>query len=157
GWRSKGIPPVRARYSPEYAKRLLALEHQAALFRRGDSAVVVVAWSVARDTSLSAAAQTSAELKAALVLTKGDEHDATIVRSVPAGVRGTLRATASWGSMLMSVEVGAPSHRTLARARYGVRRSDQPGSRVQMSDLVLFDPYDGMPNALDDVLAHMRT
>ena len=49
GWRSKGIPPVRARYSPVYAKRLLPLEHQSALFRRGDSALVLASWSVAKD------------------------------------------------------------------------------------------------------------
>jgi hypothetical protein len=57
----------------------------------------------------------------------------------------------------LSAEISAPSYRTLARARYGVRGSDQPGSRVQISDLILFDPYEGMPNTLDDVVPHMRT
>jgi len=133
------------------------LEHQAALFRRGDSALVAVAWSVARDTALAAAAGKPNELSAALVLTKGVEGDATIARAERPGVRGTLTAKASWGSMLMSTEVAAPSRKTLARARYGVRGSDQPGSRVQVSDVLLFDPYDGMPNTLEDVIPHMRT
>jgi hypothetical protein len=156
-WRSKGVPPVRARYAPAYARRLVPLEHQAALFRRGDSALVAVAWSVARDTALAAAAGAPNELSAALVLTKGIEGDAIIARAENPGVRGTLTAKASWGSMLMSTEVAAPSRKTLARARYGVRGSDQPGSRVQVSDVLLFDPYDGMPNRLEDVIPHMRT
>jgi hypothetical protein len=155
GWRSKGIPPVRARYSPAYARRLVPLEHQSAVFRRGDSALVVVSWSLGGDTALVAAAPN--ERSAALVLTKGEEHDAVIVRSDRPGERGTLRATASWGSMLLSAEVAAPSRRTLARARYGVRGSDQPGSRVQISDLLFFDPYDGMPASLDEAVPHMRT
>jgi hypothetical protein len=156
GWRSKGIPPVRARYAPEYARRLLPLEHQSALFRRGDTALVAVAWSVARDTALEAAAQ-AGELSAALVLTKGEEGDASVARAERPGTRGTLSAKMPWGSMLMSVEVGAPSRRTLARARYGVRGTEMPGSRVQMSDVLLFEPYDGMPMNLDDAIPRMLT
>jgi hypothetical protein len=154
-WRSKGIPPVPARYAPAYAKRLLPLAHQEALFRRGDSALVVVAWSVAADSALSVAARPPGQLSAALVLTKGDPADATIVHAEHPADRGVLTATAAWGSMLMSTEVAAPAGKTLARARYGVRGSDQPNSRVQISDLLLFDPYDGMPNRLEDALPHM--
>jgi hypothetical protein len=59
--------------------------------------------------------------------------------------------------MLMSAEVEAPSRKTLARARYGLRGSDALNSRVQVSDLVLFQPYDSMPARLEDVLPHMRS
>jgi len=156
GWRSKGIPPVRARYSPVYAKRLIPLEHQSALFRRGDSAMVMVAWSVAKDEQLSAAADAS-ELTSAMVLTRGDERDAAFVRGQSAGRTGHLMARSAWGSMLLSVEVAAAKRQTLARARYGVRRSDSPQSRIQVSDIVLFEPYDGMPASAEDVLPHMRT
>jgi tetratricopeptide (TPR) repeat protein len=156
GWRSKGIPPVRSRYSPVYAKRLIPLEHQSALFRRGDSAMVMVAWSVAQDEQLAAAADAK-ELTAALVLTRGDERDAAIARSDSPERTGTLMARSAWGSMLMSVEVAAAKYQTLARARYGVRRSDAPQSRIQVSDIVLFEPYEGMPSSAEDVLPHMRT
>jgi hypothetical protein len=71
--------------------------------------------------------------------------------------RGALQAKSAWGSMLMSVEIAAPSRQTLARARYGVRRSDAPQSRIQVSDIVLFEPFDGMPTSAEDVLPHMRT
>ena len=156
-WRSKGLGRVLARYAPAYARRLVPLEHQAGLFRRGDSALVVTAWSVAADTALAAAAQTPDELTAALALTKGDPKDTSIARDRSPGTRGTLLAAAPWGSMLLSLEVAAPARRTLARARYGVRGSDVPGSRVQMSDVVLFEPHDSMPRRLEDVLPHLRT
>lgn len=156
GWRSKGIPPVRARYAPVYAERLLPLEHQSALFRRGDSAMVMVAWSVANDEQLAGAVE-SRELTAAMVLTRGEEKDAVIVHDDATQARGSFMARSAWGAMLLSVEVSAPKRQTLARARYGVRRTDAPQSRIQLSDIVLFDPYDGMPESAEDVLPHMRT
>lgn len=156
GWRSKGIPPVRARYAPVYAKRLLPLEHQSALFRRGDSAMVMVAWSIATDEQLAGAVD-AMELSAAMVLTRGEEKDAVVVRAESPQRRGTLMARSAWGSMLLSVEVGAAKRHTLARARYGVKRTDSPESRIQVSDIVLFEPYDGMPVSAEDVLPHMRT
>jgi hypothetical protein len=156
GWRSKGIPPVRARYAPVYAKRLLPLEHQSALFRRGDSAMVMVAWSVATDEQLAGAVDGN-ELTAAMVLTRGEEKDAVVVRAEAPKRTGTLMARSAWGSMLVSVEVGAAKRHTLARARYGVKRTDSPQSRIQLSDIVLFEPYDGMPVSAEDVLPHMRT
>jgi len=79
------------------------------------------------------------------------------VRSEKAQRTGHLMARSAWGSMLLSVEVAAANRKTLARARYGVRRSDTPQSRIQVSDIVLFEPYDGMPVSAEDVLPHMRT
>jgi hypothetical protein len=155
-WRSKGVPPVRARYAPAYARRLLPLEHQSGLFRRGDSALVIVAWSVAGDSTLAAAGRNGL-LTSALVVTRGDERDAVTVRGGRGGGSGTFRATAPWGSMLMSVEIASRPDSTLARARYGVRRSDTPASRLQVSDIVLFDPYEEMPASAEDVLPHLRT
>ena len=156
GWRSKGIPPVRARYSPVYAKRLLPLEHQSALFRRGDSALVLAAWSVAQDSELSAAVDAN-DLTAAMVLTRGDEKDAVIVRSESPQRTGTFMVRSTWGSMLMSIEVAAARRHTLSRARYGVRRSDESQSRIQVSDIVLYEPYDSTPTSAEDVVSHMRT
>jgi hypothetical protein len=147
---------VHARYAPAYATPLLRLEHQSALFRRGDSAMVMVAWSVARDEDLAAAVD-AREVTAALVLTRGEERDAVVVRGASPGRTGQLVARSAWGSMLLSVEVAAARQRTLARARYGVRRSDTPQSRIQLSDIVLYEPYDGMPTSAEDVLPHMRT
>ncbi len=156
GWRGKGLPGVRARYAPEVARRLRALQQQSAIFRRGDSAYVVLAYDVSADSALAAAAN-GGDLTSALVLTKGEEQDATIVRATSPKVRGTLAAHTTWGPMLMSAEVASKSRHTLARARYGLRASDTPGSRVSISDLLLFDPYDGMPSRLEEALPHARS
>ncbi|MGQ0646031.1 MAG: hypothetical protein ACT4P7_00580 [Gemmatimonadaceae bacterium] len=156
GWRGKGLPGVRARYAPEHARRLLPLAHQSAIFRRGDSAVVVMAYDVASDSALARAALAGDKLSAALVLTRGEEADAAISRLPLPGVRGTLTARTRWEPMLMSAEVADMSGNTLARARYGLRASDTPGSRVSISDLLLFEPWDDMPRTLDDVIPHAR-
>lgn len=155
GWRGKGLPGVRARYSPLYARRLLPLTHQSAIFRRGDSALVVMAYDVSRVGSLSQRARTD-KLSAALVLTRGEESDAAVVRVERPEARGVITARTAWGPMLMSAEVSAPDTSTLARARYGIRATDTPGSRVAISDLLLFDPYFDMPRTLEDVLPHAR-
>lgn len=155
GWRGKGLPGVRARYAPDVARTLLPLPHQSAIFRRGDSALVVMAYDVKALPTLANAAARPGELAAALVLTKGEEKDASIVRLPTPGVRGTITAMTSWGPMLMSAEVSARKQRTLARARYGMRATESPGSRVSISDLLLFEPYDGMPRTLDDILPHV--
>lgn len=155
-WRSKGIPPVRARYAPAYARRLRPLDHQSGLFRRGDSALVVVRWSAQGDSELAAAAA-AGQLTAALTLTRGEQADAVLVRGDASKADGAMMVRGGWGSMLMSVEVAAKERRTLARARYGVRRSDSPASRIQVSDIVLFEPYEGLPTSAEDVLPRMLT
>ena len=68
---------VHARYAPAYATPLLRLEHQSALFRRGDSSLVVLAYDLRSDSALARAS----DVRAALVLTQGEERDATIVRA----------------------------------------------------------------------------
>ena len=155
GWRGKGLPGVRARYHADYARRLLPLQHQSALFRRGDSAVVVVAYDVDSDAVFPDAAKAK-NLTAALILTRGEESDATITRVDTPHTVGTMVARSAWGPTLMSVEVAAPDAHVLARARYGLRASDMLGSRVQVSDLLIFEPYKDMPDRLEDVVPHAR-
>jgi hypothetical protein len=155
GWRGKGLPGVRARYHADYARRLLALQHQSALFRRGDSSLVVLAYDVDSDAAFPAAAKAK-NLTAALVLTRGEESDATIVRLDAPQTRGTIVAKSVWGPTLLSAELAAPDAHVLARARYGLRASDMLGSRVQVSDLLIFEPYKDMPDRLEDVIPHTR-
>lgn len=156
-WRDERGAPVRARYAPPYARRLLPLEHQAGLFRRGDSSLVVVAWSVEQDAILSAAAEEPRAVQAALVLTTGSPRDAVIVRREAPEARGTLVAPFPADSLLLSVEVVAPSRYTLARARYGRRQNGLPGTPALVSDFVLFEPTGALPARLEDVLPRMRT
>lgn len=144
------LPPVVARYSPPYASRLLMLEHQQALFRRGDSALVVLAYDVSKLPGLG-----SSRLDGALVLAPGRALTAyeTIRRGVPE--RGVLTAMAPWGALLMSAEIAAEDQRTLVRARYGIRPPYAVGTRVSLSDLLFYTPYDTFPATVEEVLPHM--
>jgi hypothetical protein len=147
------LPPVIARYHPPYAARLYMLEHQQALFRRGDTALVALAWDVTRTPGIA-----GVPLEAALVLTTGatpgamPEGHVAILRDAPA--RGTLTARAPWGPLLMSAEVEAEGARTLVRARYGIRPPWAIGTRVSLSDLLFYRPYGDFPATVEEALPH---
>ena len=143
------LPPVIARYHPPYAKHLLMLEHQQGLFRRGDTALVVLAYDVSKVERLK-----GQRIDGALVLTPGTTPagQSTIARDIPA--RGTLTVRAPWGPLLMSAEIGSDSAATLARARYGIRPPFAIGARVSLSDLLFFTPYGADPSTVEEVLPH---
>jgi hypothetical protein len=146
-WR-RGVAPIRARYSPAYATPLLRLPHQAALFRRGDSALVALAYDVTGERAFDGAS----DVRAALVLTTGDSASTTIVRGE--GTHGVMTATHRWGPVLMSAEVLSAGKRAGARARYGVRPPYEVGARVKLSDILLYRPYDAIPQSLEEALPH---
>jgi hypothetical protein len=143
-------PPVVARYHPKYASKLLMLEHQQGLFRRGDTALVVLAYDVSKVPGLA-----GQRLDGALVLTPGTTPagQATIRQDIPS--RGTLTVRAPWGPLLMSAEIAADSASTLVRARYGIRPPFAVGARVSLSDLVFFRPYGADPTTAEEVLPHL--
>jgi hypothetical protein len=139
------------RYAPRYAWRgLRPLEHQLARFRRGDSTLVVAAWSAARDRAWrgdstkadslhdaqrrtprdSALADT---LRAALVLVDS-AGQATVVSRDTAPTAGALALTVPSAPFLASVELLAPARGRAARAREGL--AALPRDTV-VSDLLL--------------------
>jgi hypothetical protein len=143
------LPPVVARYQPPYAKRIRMLEHQQALFRRGDTALVMLAYDVSKEPSVK-----GATLSGALVLTPGGEPrpNTTIIEEVPA--KGTLTVRAPWGPLLMSAEIAAPDSSVLVRARYGIRPPFAQGARVSLSDLLFYTPYGEFPTSAEEALPH---
>lgn len=143
------LPPVVARYQPPYAKRILMLEHQQALFRRGDSALVVLAYDVRGLPSMA-----GATLEGALVVTPGGTPQPfdTVASDVPP--RGTLAMRAPWGPLLLSAELAAPDSSVLARARYGIRPPYALGTRVSLSDLLFYTPYGEFPTRVEEALPH---
>jgi hypothetical protein len=146
------LPPVVARYHPPYAKKLLMLEHQQALFRRGDTALVVLAYDVSK-----VAAVRGAPLEAALVLTTGAPGKPMVPRQTilkDAPPKGVLTARAPWGPLLMSAEIAADSASTLVRARYGIQPPFAVGTRVVISDLLFYTPYGEFPTSVEEVLPH---
>jgi len=143
------LPPVVARYHPKYASRLLMLEHQQALFRRGDTALVVLAYDVSKVPGIA-----FSRLDGAFVLTPGTRPagQSTIMRDIKP--KGTMTVRAPWGPLLMSAEIAADSASTLVRARYGIRPPFAIGARVSLSDLLFYAPYGEFPSTVEQVLPH---
>jgi hypothetical protein len=147
-WRLQ-LPPVIGRYAPPYAKTLKALEHQKAMFRRGDSALVALAYDARTTKELE-----GARIDAALVITKGDTPRgwSAIVHDAPPV--GVLIARAPWGPLLMSAEVSASERHAVARARYGVNPPYAVGTRVTLSDLLFYKPYGTFPQTAEEAIPH---
>ena len=146
---SPQFKPVVARYGPSYAKKLMNLTHQSALFRRGDSAVIVVGWDVRGDSGARG------PLEVALTTTNNDLTSATTVTGKNDGGHGVMRATGPWGPLLISAEVRAPARAWTARARYGIRPPFAVGARVTLSDLLLFEQGETLPTTLEEASARM--
>jgi hypothetical protein len=147
-WRLQ-LPPVIARYAPPYAVTLKPLEHQKAMFRRGDTALVVLAYDTRSMKELD-----SARISAALVITPSDSPRDYAVRVSTAPAVGVLTARAPWGPLLMSAEVAAPDRRAVARARYGVAMPFAVGARVTLSDLLLYKPHGSFPQSVEEAAPH---
>jgi hypothetical protein len=147
-WRLQ-LPPVIARYAPAYAVSLTPLEHQKAMFKRGDTALVVMAYD-ARVTKQLA----GGKLTAALVVSPGEKPAdyGKIVHNAPE--TGVLMARAPWGPLLMSAEVYAPEKLAVARARYGVSPPFAVGTRVTLSDLLFYKPFGTFPGSVEQAAPH---
>jgi hypothetical protein len=148
-WRLQ-LPPVMARYAPPYAKSLVPLEHQKAVFKRGDSAIVVVAYDTKGTKSVD-----GAKLRAGLVVTRAEDvprEFVTVRDSAPS--YGVLMVKAPWAPLLMSAEVSAPERNAVARARYGVGPMRGAAQRVVLSDLLFYKSYGSFPASVEEVAPH---
>ncbi len=147
-WRLQ-LPPVIARYAPVYARSLTPLEHQKAMFKRGDTALVVMAYDARVTKQLD-----GGKLTAALVVSPSEKPGdyGKIVKN--AANTGVLIARAPWGPLLMSAEVFAPEKKAVARARYGVNPPFAVGTRVTVSDLLFYKPFGGFPSSVEEAAPH---
>jgi len=146
---SLDVPNAWEYYAPAYATAFESLDHQAALFRRGDTCIVVAAYDLADDTLFADRPVTAALALAA------DERITAIVRDSGLAARArALTATAPCGPLVLSLEAVAPGERHVARARYGLTPPRQSPYHAAISDLLLFDPTDSLPATLDAVVPH---
>jgi hypothetical protein len=143
---------ARTIYAPAYSRRFRALaRRQVALFKRGDSALVVAAYDVSDDTLFARAPIEAGLFTAAIDARRvGDAHGAVERRAPP---RGVLTTTTTWHPMVVSLELLDSASRTAARARYAVTPSS-PTGRVGISDLLIFTPQgdETQLHSLDAVL-----
>ena len=142
-------PPVIGRYAPPYAKKLVALEHQQAMFRRGDSALLVMAYDIGAVPGLAGAAHR----RAAMVVAHGEQPAPKLSARDNAPVQGTMSVTGAWGPLLFSGEVWAPDSSVVARARYGVHPPYAVDTRVTVSDLLFYKPSGTPPTTVEEALA----
>ena len=141
---------ARVAYAPAYAEAIDALEHQVALFRRGDSALVVAAFALDPD-SVPAGAATDA----ALVLATDHRVEPLIARETVTGPRGVVRLAAEPGARIMSLETQTLQAKRVGRARYGLRLP-APAAGVAVSDVLLLQSTDPLPSTLDDAIPQAR-
>ncbi len=138
--------PAYGRYGPSYAKALVPLMHQAGLFRRGDTAVVVVAWDASDQKPPAGPFDAS-------IIVSDSGLRAGVAHATMNGTHGVLTARTTWGGVLLSAELRNDKASWAARSRYGMQPPLAVGSRVTLSDLLLYKPSDDPPNTLEEAAA----
>ncbi len=133
------------------ARWLDSLDHQLAVFRRGDSARVVAAYELPADSFPA-----DARIDAALAL-YGDGETPAHVSPFPAGgPRGVQEISAAPGRHLVSLEIVSEEARRAARARRGLRVPPLAPGLVAVSDLLLLRSADELPDSLEAALRNVR-
>ncbi|MGH7588197.1 MAG: hypothetical protein ACRELU_06365 [Gemmatimonadota bacterium] len=150
---------ARSTYSPAYAERFLDLDHQLAVFRRGDSARVVAGWSLPADSLTGSPEGSPAEpsvgdlpVEAAVAIAAGPDEGPLLIREIARGPSGSLAVTVPWVPAVVSVEALAVEAGLAGRARYGLPIAGAAGARPALSDLLLVDPAEPLPHSLDEAI-----
>lgn len=145
------------RYAPKLAGEFVELHPQIALFRRGDSTQVVVAYDVSHDSAFQRSPVRSA------VALAHDEKARPIIQETAAN-RGSFVVAVDSTAHLLSLEVFSAERKKAGRARLSVLLPTlQPGG-VAVSDVLLFDPPAGdvsdlallLPTARGDLTADAK-
>lgn len=154
----------RSRYAPGYATEFELLDHQLALFPRGDSAVIVTAFDVAAPddplvrpwtdrrwrTQRARTHPARAPVEAGLAFVPDGAGAVTVLRGTVWDSVARLGMTVPAVTGLLSVEVLAPTDSSAARARYHI----DPAARFQdpfsLSDLLVIAPGDRRPRRLEE-------
>jgi hypothetical protein len=136
-------------YAPRWANSFLPiLDHQVALFRRGDSAFVVAAFD-ADDGGRAGDAREAGAFAA--VIDRGGVLTpfGTTIHPTGLGVVSTL--SAPWRPFIVSLEMLNPTRGVAGRARFAPRLPISSG-RLSLSDLLLYSPRDSAPASLTEAI-----
>ena len=139
----------RPTYAPMWAASFQPLvDHQVALFRRGDSAFIVAAFAVNDDAALGPTRQ--AGVFAAVVDRGGVlQPFGTTIEKAGLSVVSTL--VAPWRPMIISLEVLDSVKRAAGRMRFAPKLP-LSGARLSLSDLLLYAPRDSAPKSLTEAV-----
>lgn len=127
------VRQVHSYFSHPLAREFGKLEHQAARFRRGDTAVVVVAFDASVDTLPACDS-----MERALTLSRGPAGPTVVTRGSGKGDQAVITASLPGApqGVLLGIEALCRSQRRASRIRYGLEL-DGPGSGFAVSDLLL--------------------
>lgn len=149
---------ARTTYAPGYAaERFIDLDHQLAVFRRGDSAVVVAGYDLSRDTLPA-----GAEVEAALIVGTDPDRAPGVARARTALPTGAISLETAWSPAVVSVEARVSQEGVSAgiagRARYGLPLGEPIGRPAAWaaSDLLLLDRPDPLPGSLAAAIPRAR-
>ena len=136
------------RYSPVVARRVFEIDPQVAVFRRADSALVVVAYDVNPRRQLD-----SMSMSGALVIAR-DEHSPAYISRDTAGRKGALSVIVDARPQILSLEVVDTAARKGAAWKRSVL-SIKPvkNGSVSLSDPLLFNPTDAETGTLEGAMA----
>lgn len=147
---------ARASYSIPGADSTLRwitpLDHQLAVFRRGDSAVVVAAYALPPDS-----VPEGSHFRAALALGGEAGSSPRITRFPTGGLSDVVTAAAAPGAALLSLEVLGVTTPRAARLRQGLHVPEIPSGLPAVSDLLLLRSPDPLPDSLEAAVGAART
>ncbi|KPK79498.1 MAG: hypothetical protein AMS25_12490 [Gemmatimonas sp. SM23_52] len=151
GWPLLPAKP-RSEYAPAYAEFDSVTEHQLALFRRGDSAIVVAAVEIDREGGWGAG-----PVQAALFVAH-DERSAPARSTVTmtSEEKAVLTVTVAAEPAIASLELLSADAKKAGRARYGIRPPATPRTVLAISDILVLDEPAVLPSYLTQALPHTR-
>ncbi len=150
GWKVN-VPRARTQYRPGYATLFADLASQVAVFRRGDSALVVAAYELPADSVAA-----SEPVRAAMVRATHERAPPRIAESRQTGRHGVMHAMMPAPDALISVEVLAAGSGRAARSRHGLLSADIARRGFGMSDVLLLEPGGAPPESLADAMRRVR-
>lgn len=140
-----------ATYAPAYVSSFTPLEHQVAVFQRGDSAVIVGAYDQSADWTWL-----DDLVEAALILTPDESSAPVVRRKRQRGPRGVLIVTVEAKPTLLSLELRSLIVGRAARVRYGLRLGPRDPLRLAASSLLVLSQPDTLPTSLLRAVSHAR-
>ncbi|NIO30309.1 MAG: hypothetical protein GTN75_00760 [Gemmatimonadetes bacterium] len=132
----------RSVYAPAYVSSFQELGHQLAVFPRRDSAIVVAAYQLVAEEPID-----SGSYEAALIISR-DPASAPAVAGSRGTTRGVLAVAVEAVPTLLSLEMLSRADRRAARSRYGLRLEKVPVGLLALSDLLLLERADRLPDSL---------
>jgi hypothetical protein len=138
-------------YAPTYLSSFTILEHQLAVFPRGDSAVVVAACDQSADP-----AWLEAPVQVGLFLARDELTQPVVVEPDGDEPRGVLSATVGADPRLLSLEVFSEQGRRAARVRYGLRPRRLERFQFAVSDLLITSGDSPLPESLGSAIPRTR-